>query len=220
MPKALKIFLRVIFITLGIIVIGMGSITAYIAWDSKRAVKEAAIDISSQVTGNPDGKMTIVEFVDYRCHYCPILNATLGEALQFEKDVKVVIRPVGWVDEQSKPIASFLIASGKQGKYVELHKKLMDLPSLPDYETVKTIAGSLGIDVAKAEEDAKGKDVEAQIEENQGYVMRSGFPGIPALIIGDRQFFLNEENMKSVNALRMEISDAYDRKAEQQKQTD
>ncbi|HOO50597.1 MAG TPA: DsbA family protein [Alphaproteobacteria bacterium] len=211
MPKPIKKILRVIFITLGILILALGVLSAYVTWDANRALEQASQPLVEQVMGNPMGEMKIVEFVDYRCHFCPIMNDTLTEALVFEKDVMVIIRPVAWVDQESLPLAKFVLATRKQGKFLDLHKALMAEQGSSDLEKAKTIARSLGIDVEKAEQDAQAPEVEAQLQDNQGMVLRSGFPGIPALIVGGRQYFVDEEKIGSVNALRLEISDAYDR---------
>ncbi len=212
MGKSAKMFLRVFAITLGILLLGFGGLAGFATYTSNTAISHAEKPVDGMVMGNPDGQLTIVEFVDYRCHYCPIMNATLTEALEQEPNVNVIIRPVGWVDENlSKPIASFVLAVAKQGKAVELHKKLMGLSSLPNLDVTKSIAQSLGVDIERAEKDAKGQDIADLLQNNQDYVLNSGFQGIPALVIGGWRYQPDEEGMRSVNGLRMKIADSLER---------
>ncbi|OIN85211.1 MAG: hypothetical protein AUJ12_10115 [Alphaproteobacteria bacterium CG1_02_46_17] len=212
MGKPAKIFLRVLLVTLGILLLGFGGLAGFATYTSNSAISSAEAPVDGMVMGNPEGSLTIVEFVDYRCHYCPIMNATLTEALDQEPNVKVIIRPVGWVDENlSKPIASFVLAAAKQGKAVELHKRLMSLASLPDLDITRSIAQSIGVDVDRAEQDAKGDDIAALLQDNQDYVLNAGFQGIPALVIGGWRYQPDEEGMRSVNGLRIKIADGQER---------
>ena len=104
MGKPAKIAIRVILVSLTIVVLGIAGLAGLATYMSNSAISKASVAVEGQIMGNPEGTLTVVEFVDYRCHYCPIMNKTLTEALEFEDDIKVIIRPVGWVDDMSKPI--------------------------------------------------------------------------------------------------------------------
>ncbi|HPQ50404.1 MAG: DsbA family protein [Alphaproteobacteria bacterium] len=211
MGKPAKIAIRVILVSLTIVVLGIAGLAGLATYMSNSAISKASVAVEGQIMGNPEGTLTVVEFVDYRCHYCPIMNKTLTEALEFEDDIKVIIRPVGWVDDMSKPIGLFVLATSKQGKSVELHKRLMDLAALPDLDVTKSIAQSIGVDVAKAEQDAKTDQIAQMLQDNQDYVMNAGFQGIPALIIGGWRYQPDDVGMKSVNNLRIKFSDSFKR---------
>ncbi|GEM_PF-1588327 len=215
MNRPAKIFLKVVLISLGFLLLAYAGLVTYATYTARAAVREASLDVAGQVTGNPQGTLTVVEFVDYRCHYCPVMNATLEEALRDEPEVKVIIRPVGWVDDLSKPIANFVLATAAQGKMTELHSRLMSLSALPDLETAKTIAASIGIDVAKAEEAANSKEIADAVATNEEYVANSGLMGVPSLIIGGYRYQPDEEGMKSVNGLRMKFADAIERQTKE-----
>lgn len=211
MKRPAKIFLKVLLISLGFLFLSYAGLVTYATYSAKASIREASVEVAGQVMGNPNGKLTVVEFVDYRCHYCPVMNATLEEALRSEPEVKVIVRPVGWVDDLSQPIARFVLATAAQGKMTELHKRLMALSVLPDLETVKTVATSIGVDVAKAEEVANTKEITVSLEANEKFVVNSGLMGIPALIIGGYRYQPDEEGMKSVNGLRMKFADSVER---------
>jgi len=206
-----KLFLRVVLISLAILVSTYAVLATYATYSAKQALQAATIEAAGQVAGNPDGKLTVVEFVDYRCHFCPTMNQTLEEAIKTETEVKVIIRPVAWVDDLSAPIAKFILATASQGKMVELHSRLMAMSTMPDLKTVKSIAASIGVDMEKAEQDAAKPDLEKTLEENSEYAVNSGFVGVPALIIGKFRYQPDDAGRKSVNGLRMRFSDALDR---------
>lgn len=216
MGKPVRTILRVFLISVGIVLLGVGGLVGYATYLSNVALEKASVPADGQVMGNQAGSLTVVEFVDYRCHFCPIMNKTMEQTLALEPDVRVIIRPVAGVDDLSEGIATFVLATTRQGKFVELHNALMNLPSPPDLATAKSVAASIGVDVARAEKDATDVAVTKAIEENQKYVLDSGFVGIPALIIGGWRYQPSESEMKSVNNLRMIFADAFTRLTQEQ----
>ena len=72
-------------------------------------------DASDPVKGNPQGRVTIVEFFDARCGYCKQLHPTMEQLIQRERDVRVVMKdlpilgpPAGW----THPAGAFGEAAG------------------------------------------------------------------------------------------------------------
>nr|VFK48232.1 MAG: Thioredoxin [Candidatus Kentron sp. TC]VFK64328.1 MAG: Thioredoxin [Candidatus Kentron sp. TC] len=56
--------------------------------------------------GNPDAKVTIVEFVDYRCGYCKKAAAAIGKVMEkFEGKVQVVYMDFPILGPDSRTIA-------------------------------------------------------------------------------------------------------------------
>ena len=53
---------------------------------------ELLADPMSPVVGNPDGKVTVVEFFDYNCPYCRAAGPMVTELLQANADVRLVYK--------------------------------------------------------------------------------------------------------------------------------
>lgn len=80
-----KLFLRVVLISLAILVSTYAVLATYATYQAKEALAAATQEATGQITGNPDGKLTVVEFVDYRCHFCPTMNQTLRRGSHIQR---------------------------------------------------------------------------------------------------------------------------------------
>src|SRR5215831_8325484 len=49
-------------------------------------------DPMSPIAGDPDGKVTVVEFFDYNCPYCRAAGPVVNELLQKKPDIRIVYK--------------------------------------------------------------------------------------------------------------------------------
>jgi protein-disulfide isomerase len=197
-----------------LLVVGFVGMFTYVNYSAGKSLEAARVPASGQVLGSTSADLTVVEFADYTCAYCPVTHRNLMDAVTAEEDTKLVIRPLDWLAEfnpESEEIARFVVASGLQGKDAELHNRIMNEPRIPGIARVKEIAKTLGVDVAKAETDAKSQAVRDLLDENSDYASSLGFRGIPALVIGNRPYMPPGEEMPGVNEFRILIGEARER---------
>ena len=100
------------------------------------------IDIKdAPVRGNPEAKVTIVEFSDFECPHCRMAEPWLKQVLdEFPKDVKLVFMNYPLPNHpNAQSAAAAAVAAGKQKKFWAYHDKLFDnqdklrLPDLVRY---------------------------------------------------------------------------------------
>ena len=79
------------------------------------AANEADIfeDGWSFVGGNPEGGLTLVEFIDYRCGYCKKAHAEVAELVKSDGDIRYVVKEFPILGEQSVLTSRFAIATLK-----------------------------------------------------------------------------------------------------------
>jgi len=82
-------------------------------------------DPASPVAGNPQGRVTIVEFFDYQCGYCKRQEGELKKLLQAEADVRLVYKDLPILGPPSVFAARAALAARKQGGHGALHAALM-----------------------------------------------------------------------------------------------
>ena len=136
------------------------------------------------VLGNPDGKVTLVEFTDFACTYCRQSMKTLEGLIAKNPDLRVVIRELPIIAPESEPAARMALAAAAQGKYSAYHKLMFEGPR-PSGDSIAAAASAAGMDLAAARSFGASSGVEAELKRNLETARQLGVNGTPAWIIGD-----------------------------------
>ncbi|WP_226015948.1 DsbA family protein [Novosphingobium sp. FKTRR1] len=138
---------------------------------------------SGAVLGNPQGKVTLVEFTDFACTYCRGSVADLRALVAANPDLKVVIRELPIISPQSEPAARMALAAAAQGKYAAYHDAMF-AGERPSPETISAAAAKAGLDLNAAKAFAAQQQVGKELEHNLGLARQLGVNGTPAWVIG------------------------------------
>ena len=80
------------------------------------------------VLGNPQGKLTMVEFFDYNCAFCKRAMSDMLDLLKNDHDIKFVLKEFPVLGEGSVDAAHVAVAARMQDptgkKYIDFHQKL------------------------------------------------------------------------------------------------
>jgi protein-disulfide isomerase len=145
---------------------------------------ELTQDPGSPVAGNPQGRVTIVEFFDYQCGYCKRQELELKTLLQGDADIRLVYKDLPILGPASVFAARAALAAQKQGKHEALHAALMAASQKLTDQEVLRIAAQLGLDTAKLEKDMTDPSVSQALDRNFQLQRALNIQGTPALIIG------------------------------------
>jgi protein-disulfide isomerase len=139
------------------------------------------------VVGNLAGKITLVEFFDYNCGYCKRALGDLGRLVKENPDLRVVLRDLPILSENSAAAARVANAVRRQfdsAKFWEFHQKLMATRGSIGKAEALAAAKSLGADMDKLAKDFEAADAEAGIEESTTLAKSLGINGTPAFVVG------------------------------------
>lgn len=136
------------------------------------------------VAGNPQGRVTLVEFSDVRCPYCRRMLPTLSALLQANPDVRLVYKDMPVLGPGSVLGARATLAAQKQGGYQRMHDALMTGPSEITDDSLHATAAQLNLDWPKLQVDMKAPDVLARIDANLALARKLELQGTPAYIVG------------------------------------
>lgn len=156
--------------------------------DAIQANREAIFSSPYQaVIGNPDAKITLVEFFDYNCGYCKKALADTRAILDKEKDVKIVLKEFPILSEGSVEAAKVAAAVNilNPRAYEAFHFELMGIRGQADGERALAAAAKAGLDEAKVKETASKRDVADAINQSYDLARKLNINGTPAYIIGD-----------------------------------
>lgn len=137
------------------------------------------------VLGNPRGKFTLVEFTDYACGYCRHSVADVQALIAANPELRVVVRDLPILSDQSAAAARMALAAAEQGKYAAFHDAMF-AAGRPDPATIEAAARSAGLDLDRARRVAAEPRIEAELQRNLELASRLGFNGTPSWVAGNQ----------------------------------
>lgn len=152
---------------------------------------EVAVSPSDPVKGNPQAKITIVEFSDFQCPFCGNVEPTLKKILETYGDqVKLVYKnyPLPF-HENAENAALATLCAKEQGKFWEYHDKLFDNQDSLKVDDLKKYASDLGLNTQDFNSCLAGKKYKSQIEVDVMEANKVGVRGTPAFFINGRSLY-------------------------------
>lgn len=145
-------------------------------------------DPRSWVGGNPDGDITLVEFLDYRCGYCRKAHEDVAELVATDGNIRLIVKEFPILGDASLISSRFAIATQMvegDDAYYAVHQALITLTSDPSEPVLRRMASTMGYDadaiLAKMDDDA----VSTRIVENRALAQRLKINGTPTFVLGD-----------------------------------
>jgi protein-disulfide isomerase len=136
------------------------------------------------VAGNPNGRITVVEFYDVRCPYCRRMLPTMASLLRANPDVRLVYKDLPVLGPASVLGARALLAAQKQGAYLPFHDAIMAGPADVTEDSLREMAGKLGLNWERLQADMKSPDVLARIDANLAMARKLELQGTPVYVVG------------------------------------
>jgi len=194
-----KSFLAVIA-AIVILFIGIG---VYNTKSNKESSTSGSL-LSQHVTGNPNAKVTVVEYGDYQCPYCQQYSMVFKQVQdKFSDKVKFQFRnfPLSSLHPNAVAAARAAEAASLQGKFWEMHDQLYDNNNWAVWTKAgdpiplfNTYAQQLGLNVTQFKKDFASEKVNNTINADKAEGSRLGVKGTPA-------FFVNGNEEKFTNTL-------------------
>jgi len=138
------------------------------------------------VGGNPDGDVTLVEFMDYNCVFCRRIYPALLDLRQQDPALRVVFKEFPILGLGSEFAAKAALAARQQALYQPFHDAMMQVEGVLDEDRVLTIAGELGLDLARLRADMDNPGFETMFQRNYSLAQDLGITGTPSFVIGER----------------------------------
>ena len=157
--------------------------------DQQLLVDNAAFlfnDANSWVGGNPDGDITVVEFLDYRCGYCRKAKEAVEELVASDGNIRFVLKEFPILGEESVTSSRFAIAVLQlhgSDAYKAAHDALMTLRGAPDPETLTRLADDIGFDPAPILARMDADEVTSVLAANRALADVMSLTGTPAFAI-------------------------------------
>lgn len=145
-------------------------------------------DGHSWVGGNPEGDVTVVEFMDYRCGYCRRAHPEVEELVSSDGNIRLILKEFPILGEQSDMASRFAIATQQlhgPDAYKDVHDALIALEADVDESALARLAEALALDPAPILEHMASEQVNAVIEANYALAQTLGISGTPTFVMGE-----------------------------------
>ena len=162
----------------------------------------------SYVGGNPDGDVTIVEFLDYRCGFCKRAHPEVQELIASDGGIRFIVKEFPILGPESELASRYAIATNMLAgdeAYSALHDKLMEWSGPVNAGALGRISSGTGIDHEAVLAHMNSDEVTDIIQTNRQLGQALQIQGTPSFVMGDAfvRGYVDLQQMRSmVEAVR------------------
>ena len=168
-------------------------------------LEELHNDGFSWIGGNPDGDITLVEFMDYRCGYCRRAAPEVEKLLAEDGGIKLIIKEFPILGEASVITSRFAIATrlvAGSDAYKQVHDALIEFTGDPNETVLRRLAEGLGLDADAIFAMMDDAAVNHELAQNRALAQRLKISGTPSFVMQDEMLrgYLSADQMSIVAA--------------------
>lgn len=143
----------------------------------------------SYVGGNPDGDVTIVEFMDYRCGYCKRAFPEVEDLISSDGNIRIIIKELPILGEQSVLASQFAIATQQvagEEAYKQVHDALMTFRGDISLDSLARLATAYDLDSDSIIAEMNSNAVNDVIQANRRLADQMQISGTPTFVFDDQ----------------------------------
>ena len=142
----------------------------------------------SWVGGNPDGDITLVEFLDYRCGYCKKAHDEVAKLLETDGNIRLIVKEFPILGDQSVLASRFAVAVKQVAggdSYKAMNDALMAFRGDVTLASLRRMASTFGLDMDAIEAVMDSDAVTQEIAETRALAQRLQITGTPTFVMKD-----------------------------------
>lgn len=142
----------------------------------------------SYVGGNPDGDITLVEFLDYRCGFCKRAFGEVEKLLAADNNIRFIVKEFPILGEQSLLASRFAIATKMvegDESYRAFHDALMVYNGEITMPSLRRLAETLQLDPDAIEARMDDAEITEQLQATRALAQRLQISGTPTFVLED-----------------------------------
>lgn len=157
----------------------------------------------SWVGGNPDGDITLVEFMDYRCGYCRRAVPEVASLLAEDGNIRLVIKELPILGDASVMSSRFAVATKQvagDDAYKQVHDALLEFTGDVSDVTLRRISDGLGLDSDAILAAMDSDEVSDEINRTRALAQRMNISGTPSFVLGTEMLrgYLPADQMQDI----------------------
>ena len=142
----------------------------------------------SYVGGNPDGDITLVEFMDYRCGFCKRAFNEVENLLEADGNIRFVVKEFPILGDQSLLASRFAIATRLvegEDAYKSLHDALMSFNGEITESSLQRLANTFGLDTDSIKARMDDEAISEELRATRALAQRLQISGTPTFVLED-----------------------------------
>ncbi|MGZ2257712.1 DsbA family protein [Roseobacter sp. A03A-229] len=164
----------------------------------------------SFVGGNPDGDITLVEFMDYRCGFCKRAYGEVEKLLESDGNIRFIVKEFPILGEQSLLASRFAIATRQlegDEAYKSLHDALMEFNGDITLPALRRLSETYGLDAEAIEARMEDEAVTEEIRKTRALAQQLQITGTPTFVMHDEMLrgFLPYDQMRALVEEKREL---------------
>lgn len=151
-------------------------------------LEELQNDGFSWVGGNPDGDITLVEFMDYRCGYCRRAAPEVAQLLAEDGNIRLVIKEFPILGEASMMASRFAVATrlvAGDKAYKQVHDALIEFGGEPNEVSLRRLSEGLGLDSDAILAQIDSPEITEELTQTRALAQRMKISGTPTFVLQD-----------------------------------
>lgn len=152
-------------------------------------LEELHNDGYSWVGGNPEGDITLVEFMDYRCGYCRKAAPEVAKLLQADGNIRLIVKEFPILGEASLFASRFAVATKQvagNDAYKQVHEALIEMSSELNEVTMRRLANGLSLDADAIWEAMDSEAVTDELRRTRALAQNLAISGTPTFVLGNQ----------------------------------
>lgn len=162
-------------------------------------MKHNPYKVSGNVLGDPNGKIKVELYSDFKCPICPSYNIMLHKLVKENKNILIIHKnfPLdkecnqymdGQMHEGACRMARYAIAAENQGKYWDMADLLFEKQPKTDDDATE-LAKEIGLDINKFKKDISSPQTRDRIKNDIDKGISLGLDGTPNIIVNGKRYF-------------------------------
>ena len=131
---------------------------------------------------NPNGKVTVVEFFDFRCGYCKQIAPEVVKLIAANPDVRFVFKDFPIFGAESIEAAAIAQAARGEGKYLPLYSQFLQAQDLTEAD-MRRIVSAEGLDFDALRKKALDPVIADHMQSTHDLAKTIGLDGTPQFVI-------------------------------------
>lgn len=159
-----------------------------IATDREKVAAQGAElfeDADSWVGGNPEGDVTVVEFMDYRCSFCRRAHPEVNALVEGDGNIRYIVKEYPILGDESVAAARFALAVRSvagDSAYEDVHNRLMTVRGTMNEDTFSRVAEEFGLETDAILAEMGSPDIDRIIQENYALAQALEISGTPSFV--------------------------------------